>query len=239
MFGQAGAFGEPLPGVQAERVRVPFADTVLGALPDGVEPDRALVATDVLATGHTAVARSGVRPGAVVAVVGAGPVGQMASLSAQAHGAGAVVVAEPLASRRDLAERLGAVAVAPERARAVVDTLTDGRGADAVVEAAGGAARLDDAIRLVRHRGTVVSVAVPGDGTWELSLRDAFVAELTVRFAVGNPIAQRDELLAALRTGLIDPSPVLTDRFPLAAAAQAYHAFSTRVSVKPLLTVWS
>jgi threonine dehydrogenase-like Zn-dependent dehydrogenase len=112
-FGTGSAFGPPLAGAQAELVRVPFADTVLTAVPSRVPLDAAVFLGDTLATGYAAVRRAGLAPGDTVGVLGGGPVGQLVSLAAQACGAGVVVLAEPVAERRDLALAEGALATTP------------------------------------------------------------------------------------------------------------------------------
>ncbi len=166
-FGTGSAFGPPLVGTQAELVRVPYADTVLCTVPDGVPVDAAVFLGDTLATGYAAVRRAEPLPGDTVAVIGGGPVGQLTALAAQAAGAGAVLLVEPVDARRAVATREGSVAVAPEDAAATAARLTDGRGADVVVDAIGGPRGLDAAFDLVRRRGTVVSVGVHA-GAWEL-----------------------------------------------------------------------
>ena len=89
-----------LSGAQAEIVRAPFADTTLAKIPDGVSDEAAILVSDNLATGWAAIERARLEPGESVAVIGGGAVGQLASLAAQAAGAGAVVVVEPNEARR-------------------------------------------------------------------------------------------------------------------------------------------
>lgn len=223
-FGTGTAFGAALPGGQAELVRVPFGDTTLAGIPPGVTDDAALLLGDNLATGWAACRRAGVRPGDVVAVVGGGPVGQMAALAAQVHGAAVVVVSDPVVGRRDMAAAQGAVAVAPDRARVALDALTDGRGADVVIEAVGGSVGLDAAMALVRRAGTVVSVSAHLQESWAFPLAAAFAAETTLSFVIGDSIGLRDELSAVLASGLLDPTFVVSRHQPLDAAAEGYGA---------------
>ncbi|HEX6256910.1 MAG TPA: hypothetical protein VFZ70_13980 [Euzebyales bacterium] len=117
-------FGPPLAGARTEAVRVPFADVSLGVLPDGVRSDRAVLLTDALPTGYAAARRADMRPGDVVAVIGVGPVGQMANLAGQACGAAAVVVSEPRAERRVMADRLGGIGSDPDELDRLVHDLT-------------------------------------------------------------------------------------------------------------------
>ncbi|GEC18431.1 dehydrogenase [Pseudonocardia hydrocarbonoxydans] len=236
-FGTGSAFGPPLAGAQAELVRVPHADTVLQPVPAGVDVDAAVFLGDTLATGYAAVRRAGIAPGDTVAVVGGGPVGQLTALAAQACGAGIVVLVEPVGDRRELAAAQGAVVAAPDDARALVDRLTDGRGADAVVDAVGGRRGLDAACALVRRRGTVVSVGVHTDPGWELPVARAFADELTLAFAIGDLARDAGPLLALVRSGALDPAVVASETVPLDGVPQAYARMAGRRTLKALIAV--
>lgn len=234
-FGTGGSFGPPLPGAQAEIVRVPYADTVLQAVPDGVSDDVAVFLGDVLPTGYAAATRAGYRVGDAVVVIGGGPVGQLTSLAAQAVGAGPVVLVEPVAQRRSLAADNGALAVSPEEASGTVEALTDGRGADAVIDAVGGALGLDSALSLVRRRGTVVSVGVHQQESWPLPVARAFADELTISFAIGDAMRYRDPLTALVEAGLIDPTVVVSETVDLSGVPDAYARMSARRTLKVLI----
>ncbi|MCU1662859.1 MAG: Alcohol dehydrogenase GroES domain protein [Pseudonocardia sp.] len=236
-FGTGSAFGPPLAGAQAELVRVPYADTVLRAVPDGIGLDAAVFLGDTLATGYAAVRRAGFRPGDTVAVVGGGPVGQLTSLAAQACGAGVVVLVEPVETRRALAAAQGALGTDPDDARALVDLVTDGRGADAVVDAIGGPRGLETAFGLVRRRGAVVSVGVHTDATGPLPAARAFADELSLRFVIGNLMRDADELIGLVRSGAIDPTVVATESVPLDDAPNAYRRMAERRTLKSLIAL--
>jgi threonine dehydrogenase-like Zn-dependent dehydrogenase len=161
----------------------------------------------------------------------------LTSLAAQACGAGSVVLVEPVASRREVAAKEGALAVLPDAARGLVDRITDGRGADAVVDAIGGTVGLDTALGLVRRRGVVVSVGVHLAGGWQMPTDRAFADELTVRFAIGNLMRDGDSLFALLRSGVLDPTVVISEVVPLDEAPQAYQRMADRHTLKSLITV--
>jgi alcohol dehydrogenase len=234
-FGTGTAFGPALAGAQAELVRVPHADTVLQQVPDGVSLDAAVFLGDTLATGYAAVQRAGLRPGDTVAVVGGGPVGQLTSLAAQACGAGIVVLVEPVDARRALAAAHGAVVAAPDDAWALVERLTDGRGADAVIDAIGGARGLDTACALVRRRGTVVSVGVHTDRGWELPVARAFADELTLAFAIGDLARDAGPLVALVRSGAVDPRVVASETVSLDDVPESYARMAQRRTLKTLI----
>lgn len=234
-FGTGPAFGPVLDGAQAELVRVPHADAVLRHVPAGVSLDAAVFLGDTLATGYAAVQRAGYQPGDTVVVVGGGPVGQLTSLVAQACAAGPVVLVEPVSTRRELAAANGSVAVEPASARAAVNELTDGRGADAVVDAVGGALGLDTALELVRDGGTVVSVGVHLSDSWPLPTARAFTAELTLRFAIGDFMRDSQQLGALLRAGAVDPAVVASEWVSLDEVPAAYQRMAQRLTIKTLV----
>lgn len=235
-FGSGTVYGPQLDGAQAEYVRVPYADVTLQRLPDGLAWELALFLGDIVATGYGAVRRAGFRPGATVAVVGGGPVGQMVSQAAQACSAGPVLVIEPVEVRRDLAQQCGALATTPDAARGVIDDLTDGRGADVVIEAVGGSRGLDTALSVVRRRGTLVSVGVHSNPEWPLPVARAFADELTLSFAIGNAIRDRDEIVSLLAAGVIDPTVIIDNRVGIDDAVAGYAAMSERRSVKTVIS---
>ena len=235
-FGTGTSFGPPLSGAQAELVRVPHADTVLRGLPEEVSDDAAVFLGDTLVTGYAAVVRAGLRPGDTVAVVGGGPVGQLTSLAAQACGAGVVVLIEPVDVRRHLAAAEGALVAAPEQAFDLITGVTEGRGADIVVDAVGGTRGLDTAMTLVRRRGSVVSVGVHTED-WALPAADAFAREICVQFVIGNLMRDADELVALVRAGTIDPTVVAGECVALDGAPEAYRRMSERRTLKSLISV--
>jgi threonine dehydrogenase-like Zn-dependent dehydrogenase len=236
LFGYGEVVGEYVPGAQAEAVRVPFADTVLLPVPDGVGDDSATFVGDVLTTGWAAAAGADVAAGQVVAVVGCGPVGLCAALSARLQGAAEVVGVDRQPGRRRAAAGLGLVAAAPEEARQVIGDLTAGRGADAVIEAVGHPDALGAALALVRPLGTVTAVGAHHDRAFPLDTGDAFGRELTLRFVVGDPIRWGGTVLDHMVAGRLDPAPVVSHRVPLDAVAEAYALFDRGEATKVLLT---
>jgi threonine dehydrogenase-like Zn-dependent dehydrogenase len=235
MFGYGSVFGPALGGAQAELLRVPFAQTTLQRLPTGCSAEAAIFAGDTLASGVAAAERGGVKPGDVVAVIGGGAVGQMASLACQSYGAAAVVVTDLIPARRELIGRLGGVPSAPEDARRLLDELTDGRGADVVVEAVGGSGPLETAFSLVRRRGCVVSVGAHFAEHWPMPVARAFADELCVCFAIGDSIRLSPRILPLLTVGAIDPTGVVSERVSLDGVPDAYRRLADHTSVKILI----
>jgi len=234
-FGTGTSFGPALHGAQAEIVRVPHADTTLALIPKGCSDEAAILLGDNLATGWAAVERGSLLPGEIVAVIGGGSVGQLASLSAQAAGAGAVIVIEPSESRRAFARANGSLAATPEEARLSVDRLTDGEGVDLVVEAGGAVATLTAAFKMVRKRGRIISVGAHAAESWPFPLAKSFANELTLGFAIGDSIRLRPRLLSLITTGALDPTVVVDRRVGFAGAAQAYADLKAQKVMKAVI----
>lgn len=234
-FGTGTSFGPAIAGGQAEFIRVPFADVTLAEHPMEVSDAAALLVGDNLATGWVACERGGVRAGDVVAIVGGGPVGQLSSLCAQTLGAAAVVIADPVAERQDLAKAQGGIGVSPDALRPALDELTDGRGADVVIEAVGLTVGLELAQAAVRRRGTIVSVGAHTEPSWAFTLAAAFADEITLTFAIGDSMRTRRTLLPLLAAGVLDPDFVVSAAVPFAAAPDAYARMRDRTATKVLL----
>lgn len=233
LFGYSGVYPR-LDGGQAEYVRVPMADRCLWPLSATVSDEAALFVADILPTGYGAVTRGGIGIGDLVAVVGCGPVGLMALLCASGV-ARRVIAVDAMPARRELAARLGAQAVAPEDAVAAVHAASAGIGADLVVEAAGSPPALDTALQLARGRGTISVVGAHFEPDYPLNNALMFERELTLRFTIGDPAADRERLLAAIEDGRLDPTQIVTHRLPLTEAREAYRLFSERIATKVIL----
>lgn len=235
----AGPFAGGLGGVQAERVRVPFADTNLLGIPDGMEDERALFVGDILTTGYYGAAIAGIGPTDTVAVVGVGPVGFFCVQGAQVHGAKEVLALDPDHERLALAEKMGAVPidVGTDQPRATVERVTDGRGADVVIEAVGHPAAYETATRIVRRGGRVCVVGMYVTEKAEIPLGIYWSRALDIRFAGICPVhAWWEEALNAVRAGKIDPLPIISHRLALADAARGYELFDSKEATKVVLT---
>ncbi len=234
-FGTGSSFGQPLAGAQAEFVRVPHADTTLARVPQSCSPEAAILIGDNLATGWAAIERANVRPGDIVAILGGGAVGQLASLCAQSVGAGAVVVIEPNTTRRDFAQRNGALAASPQDCAQLIARLTDGDGADAVIEAVGSANVLSAAFDHVRNRGTILSVGAHPDATWPMPLAASFSREITLSFAIGDSIRLRPQLLRMVQTGVLDPTVVVESTVGFDAVKTTYEDLKAQRIIKAVI----
>lgn len=236
-FGTGAAFGQELPGAQAEYVRVPHADVTLAELPDEIADDDGVFLGDLVPTAWAAVDRVGMLPGEMVMISGGGPVGQIASLVAQVRGAGPVIVSEPDPRRRDRAARSGALGTDPAHAADLARSLTDGRGADVVIDCVGGAAGLTAALAAVRSRGRIASVGVPHHDRWDAPARELFEREISLQFVVGDAIRDRDAYIGLVSAGLLQPSEVVSRTVSLAGATEGYATAADLTDIKVLISM--
>jgi alcohol dehydrogenase len=156
--------GHTIDGTQAEYVRIPHADSSLYKIPQGVSQRSAVLLSDILPTGYECgVLNSKIQPGSTVAIIGAGPVGLAALLTAKLYTPSWVLMIDTDKNRLDVAKELGAEHVAqPSDVSDVLERLTDGRGCDAVIEAVGIPATFEQCQELVAPGGVIANVGVHG-----------------------------------------------------------------------------
>jgi threonine dehydrogenase-like Zn-dependent dehydrogenase len=235
----AGTFGGGLGGAQAESVRVPSADWNLLAIPEGMDDERALFVGDILTTGYYGAAIAGITPADTVAVVGCGPVGFFAAQSARMLGAKQVLALDTEPDRLALAEGVGAIPVnvRDRNPQMAVSGSTEGRGADVVLECVGSVPAFETAVEVVRRGGTVSVVGMYVSEVVEVPLGIYWSRMLSIRFSGLCPIhAWWERALEAVRSGAIDPLPIISHRLPLSDAAEGYRLFEAREATKVVLT---
>jgi alcohol dehydrogenase len=233
--------GHRIDGTQAEKVRVPFADTSTYPAPAGVPDEKLLMLADILPTGYeVGVLNGGVRPGDVVAVVGAGPIGLAAIMAARLFSPRHVVAIDKADSRLEAAEQFGADVVidnSGENALAVVRDLTGGLGADVAIEAVGLPSTFELAAALVRPGGRVANVGVHGEPA-TLHLEDLWIRNVTITTGLVDTYSM-PTLLALVQTPAMDPSRFVTHHFGMDEFMQAYDVFADAAgtgALKVLLT---
>jgi alcohol dehydrogenase len=231
LSGGGWVLGHLIDGVQAEAVRVPFADRSLHRLPDGITDEAALMFADVMPTSYEVGAlNGGVRPGDVVVVVGAGPIGLGAIMSVRLFSPLQVVVVDPVESRRAAATAFGAdLVLSPEEdVVARVRELTDGLGADVAIEAVGLPATFDMSVAVVRPGGRVANVGVHGRPT-TLHLEDLWIRDVTVTTGLVDTFST-PTLLRLAQGGMVDAGRLVTHRFGLDEVLRAYELFDDPVA---------
>ncbi|HTW14466.1 MAG TPA: alcohol dehydrogenase catalytic domain-containing protein [Nocardioides sp.] len=224
VFG-AGELG----GAQSDLLAVPAADFQLLAVPEGMSDEAALLLTDNLATGWAGAQRADFAPGATVVVIGLGAVGQCAVRAAYALGAGQVLVADPVAGRRDRAVAAGGIAIDSPTVEAVLEA-TGGRGAEAVIDAVALDATLDDAFGAVRAGGTVSVIGVHDLAPYPLPILGELFRSVTLRMTTAPIQGTWPSLVPLIGNGRIDTTGIFTHEFALTDAAAAYAAVAARTA---------
>jgi threonine dehydrogenase-like Zn-dependent dehydrogenase len=230
VFHKVYGISPELPGAQAEALHVPHADANLIPSPSDLSDEQLLFLSDILPTGYYAAENADIRPGQTIAVVGCGPVGLFAVMGAQLFGPARVLAIDRVAHRLEMARKLGATPVdaAGQDVRSAVLEATDGRGADAVIEAVGAVETVQLAIDLVRIGGVVSVVGVVLQPDFPFPMGTAFMKDLTFRVGLVNVPRFFPTLLALVRGGRLDPTLLISHRLPLAEGRRAYEMFDRK-----------
>jgi alcohol dehydrogenase len=220
--------GHLIDGTQAELVRIPFADTSLYALPDGVTDEAALLLSDILPTGFEIGVQYGrVKPGDTVAVVGAGPVGLAVVATAELYGAAQIVAIDLDENRLDLAKQVGATHCVNSGAgdwKDQVLALTDGYGVDVAVEAVGMPATFQMCTELVRPGGNVANVGVHGSPV-QLDLQNLWIKNINISMGLVNT-STLGMLLKLVAQHKLPVEKFVTHRFGFDDVIDAYDTFA-------------
>ncbi|MER5678770.1 zinc-dependent alcohol dehydrogenase family protein [Streptomyces sp. NPDC002238] len=231
--------GHLIDGTQAEYVRVPFADLSVHPLPGAVCSEDAVLLADIFPTAYEVGVLSGrVRPGDTVVVVGAGPIGLATIATARLFTPGRIIATDLVASRLEAARAVGAdVTVdAGEAPEQLVEDLTDGLGADVVVEAVGVPQSFEACTRMVRPGGHVANVGVHGRSA-ELHLESLWSRDLTITTGLVDTCST-PLLLDMMAAGRLPAAPALvTHRFPHSRMEEAYDVFSAAADTGALKVV--
>ncbi|HEU5036623.1 MAG TPA: alcohol dehydrogenase catalytic domain-containing protein [Nocardioides sp.] len=219
--GGGWTLGHLIDGTQAELVRVPYADRGLHHLPDTVSDEQALLLADILPTAYEVGVLNGrVTPGSSVAVVGAGPIGLAAVLTARLLSPSRIVVVDPAAERRAAALRLGADEVVADAAEA----LETARDVDTAIEAVGVPETFELCTELVRAGGVVANVGVHGAPA-TLHLESLWARNVTITTGLVDTYST-PTLLQMVASGQLDTEGLVTHRFGLDEIQDAYDVFS-------------
>jgi alcohol dehydrogenase len=220
--------GNTIDGCQAEKVRVPFADNGLYHIPPAINEEIALMLADIVPTGlEVGVMNGDVQFGDVVAIVGVGPVGLAALLSVQFFSPAEVIVVDLDEHRLALAQQLGATMVINNgdgRATEKILEKTNGRGVDVAIEAVGHPLTCKVAQEIIGVGGTIANIGVYSQSA-ELHKESLWVKNITIRMGVVNTTTI-PLLLRTIQSGKLDPSPLITHRFPFANVLLAYEIFA-------------
>ncbi|HBG45652.1 MAG TPA: alcohol dehydrogenase [Deltaproteobacteria bacterium] len=219
--------GRTIDGTQAEYVRIPYADTSLYRLPEGMNEDAFVMLSDVLPTAFECGVLNGqIKPGDTVAIIGAGPIGLAVLLTAKFYSPERIIVADVDEARLSVARELGATVVYGREGRVVEDImgLTGGRGVDVAIEAVGMKETFGICESIVAPGGHIASIGVFGESV-DLHMERLWAHNITLTTRLVDTVTT-PMLLKSVASGALHPERLVTHHFGLAEIMKAYDTFS-------------
>lgn len=233
--------GHLIDGTQAEYVRIPHADNSLHPIPAGSDEEALVMLSDILPTGLEIGVLSGqVGPGDTVAIVGAGPIGMAALLTAQFYSPGRIIMVDMDANRLEVAGQFGATDLINVSEGNVVEklrALTGGVGVDVAIEAVGVPATFDVCQQIIAPGGRIANVGVHGASV-ELHLENLWIQNINISMGLVNTNTT-PMLMKTVQSGKIDPAKLITHRFDLNDMMAAYDVFGNAAKEKALKIILS
>ena len=231
--------GNTIDGTQAEYVRIPYADTSLYPIPAGSDEEALVMLSDILPTGFECGVLNGkVQPGSTVAIVGSGPIGLAALLTAKLYSPARIIMVDLDHNRLDVAKRFGAtdcVNSASVDAAAEIMTLTAGIGVDAAIEAVGVPATFELCQAIIAPGGIIANIGVHGVKT-DLHLEKLWDRNITITTRLVDTVST-PMLLDTVRSNTIDPKQLITHHFRLDQIIEAYETFANAADTKALKVI--
>jgi alcohol dehydrogenase len=231
--------GNTIDGCQAEFVRTPHADTSLYPIPQGADEEALVMLSDILPTGFECGVLNGkVQPGATVAIVGSGPVGLAALLTAQFYSPGEIIMIDLDDNRLETAKRFGATQTINSTDGKAVEALmklTDGKGVDTAIEAVGVPATFELCEQIVAPGGVIANIGVHGVKV-DLHLEKLWDRNISITTRLVDTVST-PMLLKVLKAKKIDPKKLITHRFKLADIIDAYETFGAAAKTKALKVI--
>ena len=233
--------GNTIDGTQAEYVRTPHADTSLYPLPAGADEEAVVMLSDILPTAFECGVLNGkIQPGDTVAIVGAGPIGLAALLTAQLYSPAAIVMIDLDANRLRVAEQFGATTLVNSSDGTAVDrvmALTGGAGVDVAIEAVGVPATFDICQSILAPGGRLANIGVHGKPV-QLHLEKLWDRNIAITTRLVDTAAI-PMLLKLVGSGKLQPAKLVTHRFALGDIMKAYDTFGNAAeecALKVILT---
>src|SRR3974390_209352 len=231
--------GNKIDGTQAEFVRVPFADTSLYHVPAGAEEDALVMLSDILPTGFECGVLNGkIEPGSTVAIVGAGPIGLAALLTAQFYSPSLIIMVDMDDNRLQKSSRFGATSVINNKDGKAVEKImkmTDGRGVDTAIEAVGVPGRFITCEDIVAPGGIIANIGVHAAKA-DLHLEKLWDRKIAITTRLVETVTT-PMLLKTVRSRKVDPKRLITHHFKLAQIMDAYETFGNAAKTSALKVV--
>jgi alcohol dehydrogenase len=233
--------GHLIDGTQAEYVRIPYADTSLYPIPEGADEEALVMLSDILPTGfEIGVLNGKVQPGQTVAIIGAGPVGMAALLTAQFYSPAEIIMVDLDDNRLEVAKKFGATQVvnsADGKAVEKIMELTDGKGVDVAMEAVGIRATFDICQEIVKPGGHIANVGVHGKSV-EFHIEKLWIRNITLTTGLVNTTST-PMLLKTVESKKLKPEQLITHRFAFSDIMKAYEVFGNAAKEKALKVIIS
>jgi alcohol dehydrogenase len=231
--------GNSIDGTQAEFVRIPHADNSLYPIPDGADEEALVMLSDILPTGFECGVLNGkVAPGNTVAIVGSGPIGLAALLTAQFYSPADIIMIDLDDNRLEVAKRFGATSTINSTDGQAVERLmrlTDKRGVDTAIEAVGIPATFELCTKIIAPGGTIANIGVHGIKV-ELHLENLWDRNISITTRLVDTVST-PMLLNTLRSHKIDPKRLITHRFKLERILDAYETFGDAAHTRALKVI--
>ena len=231
--------GNKIDGTQAEYVRIPFADTSLYHIPAGADEDALVMLSDILPTGFECGVLNGkVQPGSTIAIVGAGPIGLAALLTAQFYSPAEVIMVDMDDNRLQLSSRFGATTIINNKDGKAVEKimkLTGGRGVDTAIEAVGVPASFITCEDIVAPGGIIANIGVHGVKV-DLHLERLWDRNIAITTRLVDTVTT-PMLLKTVQSKKIDPTRLITHRFKLDQIVEAYETFARAADTHALKVI--
>lgn len=231
--------GNTIDGTQAEFVRIPYADTSLYPIPEGADEEALVMLSDILPTGFECGVLNGkVQPGGTVAIVGSGPIGLAALLTAQFFSPAEIIMIDLDDNRLEVAKRFGATTCINSAGGNTVETvmaITGKHGVDTAIEAVGIPATFELCEKIVAPGGTIANIGVHGTKV-DLHLENLWDRNITITTRLVDTVST-PMLLNTVRSEKIDPKLLITHRFKLDRILDAYETFGHAANTKALKVI--
>ena len=231
--------GNTIDGTQAEFVRIPYADTSLYPIPAGADEEALVMLSDILPTGFECGVLNGkVQPGSTVAIVGAGPIGLAALLTAQFYSPAEIIMIDVDDNRLEMAKRFGATAVvnsADGKAFETVMKMTGKRGVDTAIEAVGIPVTFELCEKIIAPGGTIANIGVHGTKV-DLHLENLWDRNITITTRLVDTVST-PMLLNIIQSRKLDPKHLITHRFKLDRILDAYETFAHAANTHALKVI--
>jgi len=231
--------GNTIDGTQAEYVRTPHADTSLYPIPEGADEEALVMLSDILPTGFECGVLNGkVEPGATVAIVGSGPIGLAALLTAQFYSPAEIIMIDLDDSRLETARRFGATATINSTDGTAVEqimAMTGNRGVDTAIEAVGVPATFEMCERIIAPGGVIANVGVHGKPV-ALHLETLWDRNIAITTRLVDT-SSTPMLLKIVGAKKIDPTLLITHRFKFDQMIEAYETFGNAAETRALKVI--